>query len=643
LCIWHIGTVTRSPLRFKAWNVKGVNCGALPFAEFRRIEMRWVRLSGANETRLRILLLALAVVASVALPYAVVHESTRLTSGAFVSVLRSAEIKETVYELMYTMREIENNLLAMYMAMPTEKETTRFREGRLQATKLLDKLTDATNDNPEQAKRVNDLQVMLEARSKMLDSALQQIESKNFDSAGATIAQARELFQFRVPANEIVVAENALFAERFSQVKQNERNAHWLADAVLIVQLLLLGVVIFVSERQIKRRLQAETLARRAVERSRTIVRTVREPIAVLDTSLSTIMTNNAFREFYGGEEGEHKSRPLSAIGNGAWADAELEQRLLDVAVRDRELWDYELRQRGVDGIERNVLVNARRMTAPDGSDQERSILVTVTDVTARKRAEQQILQLNHALADKVEQVSEINRELEAFSYSVSHDLRAPLRHIAGFADKLGNHLGPTKDEKVDHYLEVINEATQRMSRLIEDLLFYSRLGRTAIRRQAVDMRTMAEQVRDMLMADAGDRQIEWIIHPLPIAIADEIMMRQVWQNLLGNAIKYSAKREHAVIEVGAINKDGQATVFYVRDNGVGFDMEYASKLFGVFQRLHKASDFPGTGIGLANVRRIIARHGGRVWAESIPNQNTTFYFTLPEMMGDQQNLREER
>jgi light-regulated signal transduction histidine kinase (bacteriophytochrome) len=176
------------------------------------------------------------------------------------------------------------------------------------------------------------------------------------------------------------------------------------------------------------------------------------------------------------------------------------------------------------------------------------------------------------------------------------------------------------------------------MSALIDDLLVYSRLGRNAMKLQAVDMQSLVQETRAMLdanlQADAGEggvpHVVEWRIAPLPVAVADENMMRQVWQNLLGNAVKYSSRSEPAVIEVDCTTtRDGELH-FSVRDNGVGFDMQYAGKLFGVFQRLHKASDYPGTGIGLASVRRVVARHGGRVWAESAPDQGATFHFVLP-------------
>jgi light-regulated signal transduction histidine kinase (bacteriophytochrome) len=237
-------------------------------------------------------------------------------------------------------------------------------------------------------------------------------------------------------------------------------------------------------------------------------------------------------------------------------------------------------------------------------------------------------------LQGKVEQVSEVNRELEAFSYSVSHDLRAPLRHIGGFADKLGRHLGERNDEKTTHYLQTISQAARRMSRLIDDLLVYSRLGRSAMRLQPVDLQSLVEEVRAMLDAnnaqDHPGHRIEWRIAPLPILVGDENMLRQVWLNLLSNAAKYSAGSEPATVEVGYRRLDDGDYEFTVADNGVGFDMAYAGKLFGVFQRLHSVAEFEGTGIGLASVRRVLARHGGNIRAESAPGLGARFTFTLP-------------
>ena len=207
-----------------------------------------------------------------------------------------------------------------------------------------------------------------------------------------------------------------------------------------------------------------------------------------------------------------------------------------DVLVRGREMWDFERTQTTADGASRTVLVNARRMPLPDSDDHV--ALMTVSDVTAQKAAEQRIHELNRQLEGKVDQVSDVNRELEAFSYSVSHDLRAPLRHIAGFADKLTKQLGEDADEKSHHYLGVISSSARRMSTLIDDLLVYSRLGRSAMRLQAVDMQSLVSETRALLDANAQaehpDLRIDWRIAPLPMLVADENMMRQVWLNQLG-------------------------------------------------------------------------------------------------------------
>lgn len=590
--------------------------------------MRWTTvLSDRAEMRLRVVLLAIAVLASVLLPYVMLQRTVADSREAAAWVTHSAEIKQTTYELMYVLRDIENVLLAMYTGTPMEQGATVYANGRERIGPLLESLATLTRDNPQQQARIGALEAVTTGRVKLFDEAHAQLAAKSYDTAGQALAQARELFAFRRPAQEILDDEQQLFVERSRVAEVSDRRSRYATFGALAAQLILLGAVIFVSERQAQRRLAAESRATQAVARSRAVVQNVREPILLLDPSLRLLMTNSAFREVYGGGDDDATGAGLVTLGNGVWDDSVLLQRLADVSGRGRELWDYELAQR-TGGVERVVLVNARRIELPEAGAN--AILLTVNDVTARKRSEQRILELNRELESQVAQVSEINRELEAFSYSVSHDLRAPLRHIAGFADKLGTHLGEGADEKAHHYLEVIGSSARRMSALIEDLLLYSRLGRNALRLQPVDMAPLVEEMRAMLADEAAGRVIHWRIGGLPVVYADETMMRQVWQNLLSNAVKYTSRREKAQIEVGVERSGADEIVFFVKDNGTGFDMEYAAKLFGVFQRLHKASDFPGTGIGLANVRRIIGRHGGRTWAESAPDKGATFRFSLP-------------
>ncbi len=586
------------------------------------------RFSRDVESNLRVVLMMIAVVVSVWLPFMIVRRSTQDTFNASNWFTHSAEIKATAYQLLHSLRDIEAAALTIYAALPAEDARARYRDDRAEVANELARLRMLTADNVEQQNRIGILQAVIEGRLDRYDNALAQLDAGDAPGARVAFADAQRLFDFRPTAHALLDAEEKLYQQRGATAEIERANAAWVTLGAMIVQLLLLGAVIFVSERQTRRRLRAESVAQRAIARAERIVQTVREPIALLDANLRLVMANAAFGQLYGSDGEVPAGQYLDSAGDGAWSDPALLQRLNDVATRDRELWDYELTQRLADGDERIVLVNARLMTLPDRDDS--AVLLTSSDITARKRGEDEINELNQQLEGKVGQISEINRELEAFSYSVSHDLRAPLRHIAGFSEKLGKHLGDARDEKAAHYLEVISTSARRMSALIEDLLIYSRLGRHALRLQPVDMQSLVEEARDILDNETVDREIDWRIGHLPMVVADENMMRQVWQNLLGNAVKYTRDATHARIEIESSRSERGDYLFSVKDNGAGFDMQHAGKLFGVFQRLHKATQFPGTGIGLANVRRILVRHNGRVWAQAEPGKGATFHFSIP-------------
>jgi PAS domain S-box-containing protein len=323
-------------------------------------------------------------------------------------------------------------------------------------------------------------------------------------------------------------------------------------------------------------------------------------------------------------------------LAGRGWANAvhpEDRERIFEVwanAAKTATVYETEYRVRRRDGEYRHMAVRGVPVLEPGGAVRE--WIGTCADITGRRRAEEEVRTIHAELEKRVQertsQLEAANHELEAFSYSVSHDLRAPLRAIHGFSRILMEEYAPEFSGQVRHYLEVIHENALQMGELIDDLLIFSRLSRQPLQKQAIAPADLVAQALHDLNQET-DPRIEVLVRALPPCEGDPALLKQVYVNLLSNSIKYTGRCAQARIEVGALPADGRAAVYYVRDNGVGFDMQYVHKLFGVFQRLHKASEYPGTGIGLAIVQRILQRHGGRIWAESELGRGATFYFTM--------------
>jgi PAS domain S-box-containing protein len=283
--------------------------------------------------------------------------------------------------------------------------------------------------------------------------------------------------------------------------------------------------------------------------------------------------------------------------------------------------------------LDREVWIECNGSPLRDKDGGVRGGVAAFRDITQRKADELEIRKLNEELEEKIAkrtaQLEAANQELEAFSYSVSHDLRAPLRHIGGFSKILMQDFGPSMAPEARDHLQRIEDAVIRMGQLVDGLLSLARLGRQSLKLRHTELNALVDQVISVLRTECEGREVEWRIARLPTLECDQILMGQVFQNLIGNALKYSRGKTKAVIEIGSIQQAGEPVVIFVRDNGAGFNMKYAEKLFGVFQRMHTESEFEGTGVGLATVQRIIQKHGGRVWAEAEADRGATFYFAL--------------
>ncbi|MFT3735294.1 MAG: CHASE3 domain-containing protein [Rhodocyclaceae bacterium] len=484
------------------------------------------------------------------------------------------------------------------------------------AGKQLQELNDLLKDNPAQQQRLDQLGSIVNEQLRTGEQAVELRRSKGFVATlqAAQVGRGKEMHDsIRSIVNEMTSVEEALLQERRQRTEQGTQIVQAIILFGSIIAIGVTGLAMFVTHRGFVRRKLAET------ERDRFFTLSL-DLLCIASGDGYFKRVNPAVQEILGWTPEEFLTRPFLDF----------------VHPDDHEATMKEVEKQIVAG--KTVLRFENRYLHKNGSwrilswasvPHENLMYAMARDMTGARETEAQINRLNFDLQARAIQLETANKELESFSYSVSHDLRAPLRHIHGYVQMLTRESEAQLSDNAKRYLKTIQDAGREMAQLIDDLLSFSRMGRAEMHTKRIDLADIVRAVRQDLDMTTRGRNIEWHIDSLPAVEGDINMLKQVCVNLLDNAVKYSRQRDPAKIEICHSGEQDGMLVFFVRDNGAGFDMRYADKLFGVFQRLHRADEFEGTGIGLANVQRIIARHGGRVWAEGKPDLGATIYFTL--------------
>lgn len=490
-------------------------------------------------------------------------------------------------------------------------------------------MSDLLNDDPGQQRRLvrigalldSDLQAMRQTAARKRSGALERAED-----ILAEFASSREaVFDIGAVAQDMQREEIARLAARRAEADAASARVRWAIAAGGATSLLLLGAAFWFNFRELARRREAEQKARAAAKEAEDLFENAPCGYHSVDAEGRIVRMNRTWLDWLGYARDEVVGRKFHYDLMTPSSAAQFREKWFPLFMRQGWLKEVEFEYVRKDG---STFPGSLQTTAiVDAHGRYVTSRTVVVDFSARKAADDRIRDLNSELRLKAAQLEAANKELESFSYSVSHDLRAPLRAVDGYAQMLQEDYAAALDDEGRRLLGVVRSEAGRMGQLIDDLLEFSRTGRQALKLDAVDMEALAREAAAQLGAGFPGAAVE--IACLPQAKGDRAMLKQVWLNLIGNGLKYSARRPQPQVEVGG-RADGEEAEYWVRDNGAGFDSRYANKLFGVFQRLHSAEEFPGTGVGLAIVQRVVARHGGRVRAEGAVDGGACFTFTLP-------------
>jgi len=568
-------------------------------------------------------ILALAILAVIALK---IHQN--MTAGAQADV-RMSHTRSVIQELdllLSGLQEAETGQRG-YLITGREEYLQDYNKAVTQIGSMLDSLDHLTRDDRVLRPYLSYVEPLVRDKLAELKQTIDLRRSRGFQAALAVVSTDRGkavMDEIRRRIDESRTKEQSLLREHIAaeEIRAGGTTKALIAGGLLSA--IILSTVFLFLMRENTRRRVAEAGMLRYQDNLQELVASRTAELARANEQLEReVHEHKQVRETLRQLNAELEKRVGAQTAEIRRTNESLEQRIAErtteLQAANKSLLDS--RRATLNLMEDAVIARTRA---------EEANVELQREVNERKRAERDLEEKRLALERKAAELAAVNKELETFSYSVSHDLRAPIRHIAGFVELLHKNAAVTLDEKNKHYLGVIAESTKLMGKLIDDLLSFSRTGRTGINPQKVDTNELVRSTIYGLGSETRERAIDWDIASLPEVYADPILLKLVWTNLVSNALKFTRRCEKARIEINAEEKNGES-IFRVKDNGVGFDMKYQNKLFAIFQRLHRPEDFEGTGIGLANVQRIVHLHGGKVWAEGVPGEGATFYFTIPK------------